>query len=74
MSGWHAQSAYEMFEAIEQERIKKMSDETLASLKTVREFFGMSVGQFRDEWTKQGLTDDDKRAIRQGLGDGTMTY
>lgn len=51
-----------------------MSDETLATLKVVREFFGMNVGQFRDEWTKQGLTDDDKRQIRQGLGDGTMTY
>jgi hypothetical protein len=51
-----------------------VSDETLATLKVVREFFGMSVGQFRDEWTKQGLTDDDKRQIRQGLGDGTMTY
>lgn len=52
-----------------------MSDETgLASLKIVREFFGMNVGTFRDEWTKQGLTDDDKRQIRKGLADGTMTY
>lgn len=73
MSGWHAQSAYEMFEAIERDRV--MSDETgLASLKIVREFFGMNVGTFRDEWTKQGLTDDDKREIRKGLADGTMTY
>ncbi len=45
-----------------------------ATLKDVREFFGMTVGQFRDEWTKQGLTDKDKAEIRQGIGDGTMTY
>lgn len=51
-----------------------MSDETLATLKDVREFFGMTVGQFRDEWTKQGLTDDDKHAIRAGIGNGSMTY
>lgn len=51
-----------------------MSDETLASLKIVREFFGMDVPTFRKEWTQQGLTDADKRAIRQGIGDGTMTY
>jgi hypothetical protein len=34
----------------------------------------MTVGQFRDEWTKQGLTDQDKREIREGIGNGTMTY
>lgn len=45
-----------------------------ATLKDVREFFGMTVGQFRDVWTKQGLTDKDKAEIRQGIGDGTMTY
>jgi hypothetical protein len=45
-----------------------------ATLKDVREFFGMTVGQFRDEWTKQGLTDVDKAQIRQGLANGTMTY
>ena len=45
-----------------------------ATLKGVREFFGMTVGQFRDEWTKQGLTDQDKREIREGIGNGTMTY
>ncbi len=45
-----------------------------ATLKDVREFFGMTVGQFRDEWTKQGLTETDKAQIRQGLADGTMTY
>lgn len=51
-----------------------MSDETLATLKDVREYFGMTVGQFRDEWTKQGLTDADKIAIRTGLKNGTLTY
>ena len=45
-----------------------------ATLKDVREFFGMTVGQFRDEWTKQGLTEQDKREIREGIGNGTMTY
>ena len=45
-----------------------------ATLKDVREFFGMTVGQFRDEWTKQRLTDQDKQEIREGIGNGTMTY
>ena len=46
----------------------------LATLKVVREFFGMNVGQFREEWTKQGLTDAEKTQIRKGLADGTMSY
>lgn len=45
-----------------------------ATLKDVREFFGMTVGQFRDEWTKQGLTEEDKEQIKAGIGNGTMTY
>jgi hypothetical protein len=54
-----------------------VSDATLASLKDVREFFGMTVSQFRTEWTKDDkglLTESDKAAIRQGIGEGTFTY
>lgn len=51
-----------------------MSDETMATLKVVREFFGMNVTQFREEWTKQGLTDADKVQIREGLYNGSMSY
>lgn len=45
-----------------------------ATLKEVREFFGMSLQDFRKEWTQGGLTADDKAAIRAGIGDGTLTY
>ena len=48
--------------------------DTLASLKDVREFFGMDVPTFRKEWTQQGLTDADKNAIRAGIGNGTLNY
>lgn len=45
-----------------------------ATLKQVREFFGMDLKTFREEWTQGGLTDADKAAIRQGIGDGTLNY
>jgi hypothetical protein len=48
--------------------------EELASLKTVREYFDMDVPTFRKEWTAQGLTDSDKKEIRKGLADGTLSY
>jgi hypothetical protein len=45
-----------------------------ATLKEVREFFGMSLPEFRAEWTQGGLTADDKAQIRAGLADGTLSY
>lgn len=48
--------------------------EELASLKVVREYFGMDVPTFRKEWTAQGLTESDKKEIRAGLANGTLSY
>ncbi len=48
----------------------------VATMKTVKDFFGMLPGQtlkdFTAEW--QALTDTDKDQIKSGLGDGTLTY
>jgi hypothetical protein len=47
-----------------------------ATMKTVKDFFGMLPGQtlkdFTAEWS--ALTDADKEQIKSGLGDGTLTY
>ena len=43
-----------------------------ATLKDVRDFFGMDLKEFRTEWTQ--LDSESKTLIRQGLGDGTLTY
>lgn len=44
----------------------------LASLAEVRDYFGLSAKQMMSDWRK--LTEDDKRQLRAGLGDGTLTY
>ena len=50
-----------------------MADETgLATLKEVRDYFGISGKEMIVEWRK--LTDEDKRNLRTGLGDGTLSY
>ncbi|NEB04524.1 hypothetical protein [Streptomyces sp. SID13726] len=46
--------------------------ETLASLKEVREFFGIDLKDFRAEWTV--LDEESKREIREGIGNGSFTY
>ncbi len=33
---------------------------------------GYKMATFRDDWKK--LTDQDKRDLRTGIGDGTLTY
>lgn len=44
-----------------------------ASLSQVREFFGIEqAGTFRKEWT--ALSEQDKSDLRNGIGDGTLTY
>jgi hypothetical protein len=45
-----------------------------ATVKTVKEFFGMSLGEMKEEWVKGGLTDLDKAEILGGLTDGSLTY
>lgn len=51
-----------------------MADQTTkpASLADVRKYFDMDPAEFRKEWLE--LSAEDKAAIRQGLGDGSMTY
>lgn len=43
-----------------------------ATLKDIREFFGMTMPEFRKEWTE--LTTEDKSQIRSGLTDGSLNY
>lgn len=43
-----------------------------ATLKDVREFFGMDLKTFRAEWT--ALDSESKTQIRDGIGDGTLNY
>ncbi len=47
-----------------------------ATIKDVKDFFGMKPGQslkeFAEEW--KAMDDASKEQIRQGLGDGTLTY
>lgn len=43
-----------------------------ATLKEIREFFGMDMPTFKREWLK--LTAQDKAQIKAGLTDGTLTY
>ena len=48
------------------------TETNIASLKEVRDFFGIDGKQMIVEW--RGLTDLDKAQLRQGIGDGTLTY
>lgn len=45
-----------------------------ASLIEVRNYFGMTTRQFKEEWANGGLTDAEKTVIRVGIGNGTLTY
>ena len=49
-----------------------MTEDGLATLKEVRDYFGITGKEMIAEWRK--LTDADKRELRAGLGDGTLTY
>jgi hypothetical protein len=55
-------------------REREVMENEMATLKVVREYFGMSVTEFRKEWTAEGLTESDKVEIRTGLANGTLTY
>jgi hypothetical protein len=41
-------------------------------LKELREFFAMSAGDFAREYKKLG--DQDKKDLKKGIEDGTLTY
>lgn len=43
-----------------------------ATVKTVREFFGMSLAEMKKEWVP--MPPKDKAEILAGLTDGTLTY
>lgn len=47
---------------------------TGSPLKLIRDFFGLTLQEMKNEWTKGGLTDADKAEIASGLLDGTLTY
>lgn len=43
-----------------------------ATLKEVREYFGMTTPEFRAEWVP--LPDSDKAELKAGIGNGTLSY
>jgi hypothetical protein len=43
-----------------------------ATLQQIMEFFGMPPRVFRTEWAD--LTDTDKAQLREGIGNGSLTY
>lgn len=43
-----------------------------ASVKEVMTFFGMSANDFMKDWKK--LSPADKAALKEGIGNGTLTY
>lgn len=49
-----------------------MSDTQPASLKQVRDFFGIEGKDMVAEW--RTLSEKDKEQLRAGIGDGTLTY
>ena len=49
-----------------------------ATVKDVKEFFGMTLAEMKAEWMGKGngavLSDQDKQDILAGLGNGSLTY
>lgn len=51
----------------------------VSPLKLIKDFFDtaarpMDLAAMKNEWTKGGLTDEDKAQIIAGLTDGSLTY
>lgn len=44
----------------------------LATMVAVMKFFGATPAAFRLEWNQ--LAEDDKTALKRGIGDGSLTY
>jgi hypothetical protein len=52
-----------------------MANNTPGTLKDVRDYFkveGQPLTQFGEEWKQ--LSDKDKAELKQGIGDGSLTY
>lgn len=45
-----------------------------ATLKEIKDFFGMTLPEMKKEWTGGKLTDKDKKELAEGIGNGTFTY
>lgn len=45
-----------------------------ATVKEVKDFFGMTLAEMKKEWINGNLTPEDKRQIMEGIGDGTLSY
>ena len=43
-----------------------------ASIKEVKEFFGMTLPEMKAEWIP--LPEKDKKEIMEGIGNGSLTY
>lgn len=51
-----------------------MAEERKATVKEVKDYFGMSLTEMKAEWVQGGLTAEDKEQIMTGIGNGTRTY
>jgi hypothetical protein len=51
------------------ERVAKMA---AANIKDVMNFFEIPIATFSKEWKE--LSDKDKADLREGIGDGTLSY
>jgi hypothetical protein len=47
-----------------------------ATIKVVMDFFGRKQGQTLKDWTEEwkALPDEAKEQIKEGIGNGTLTY
>lgn len=47
-----------------------------ATIKAVADFFGRKPGQTLKDWSEEWkqLSETDKEQIKNGIGDGTLTY
>lgn len=45
-----------------------------ASVKLVRDYFGMKLKEMKEEWTSGLLTETDKAQILDGLSSGSLDY
>jgi len=47
-----------------------------ATIKAVADYFGRKTGQTLKDWTEEwkALSDEAKEQIKEGIGNGTLTY
>jgi len=49
-----------------------MADDKKATIKEIKDFFGMTMPEMKNQWTP--MPDKVKDEIRTGIGNGSLTY